>query len=310
MRFHHLDLNLLVVLDTLLTEQSITRAAKRLNVSQSAASGLLARLREYFADELLVQIGRKMLPTPLAQSLAEPVRRVLLDIQSTIVNKPEFDPLTCRRHFKIVASDFVTTVFLGPLAQRLQQLAPAISMDIQPTANHYNDMLTQAEVDFVIMPDHYLSDMHPKELLFEDSYRCVVWQDNPEVGAQISMAQYLDLGHVAVNFGSARAPSFDEEFLQRYGKSRRVEMTTSSFNTLPHLVVGTRRIAVMQTRLAGLYAQYLPLKVLPPPVKLPQLREFIQWNTFLDGDPAHRWLRNLFHEFALKDSTAEASATQ
>ena len=298
MRFHHLDLNLLVVLDTLLTEQNITRAAKRLNVSQSAASGLLARLRDYFGDELLVQIGRKMLPTPLAQSLAEPVRRVLLDIQSTIVNKPEFDPLTCKRHFKIVASDFVTTVFLSPLAQRLQQQAPHISIDIQPTANHYNDMLTQGEVDFVIMPDHYLSDMHPKALLFEDSYQCVVWRENPEVGEQLSLAQYLELGHVAVNFGSARAPSFDEEFLQRYGKSRRVELTTSSFNTLPHLLVGTHCIAVMQTRLAALYSTYLPLKVLPPPVALPMLREFTQWNKFLDGDPAHRWMRNLFHEVA------------
>lgn len=298
MRFHHLDLNLLVVLDTLLTEQNITRAAKRLNVSQSAASGLLARLRDYFGDELLVQVGRRMLPTPLAQGLAEPVRRVLLDIQSTIVNKPDFDPLTCKRHFKMVASDFVTTVFLSPLAQRLQVRAPHISIDIQPTANHYNEMLTQADVDFVIMPDHYLSDMHPKELLFEDTYQCVVWREHPSVGEQLSLEQYLELGHVAVNFGSARAPSFDEEFLQRYGKSRRVELTTSSFNTLPHLLVGTHRIAVMQTRLAALYCTYLPLKVLAPPVKLPRLREFTQWNKFLDGDPAHRWMRNLMREVA------------
>ncbi|AMN80553.1 LysR family transcriptional regulator [Pseudomonas azotoformans] len=304
MRFHHLDLNLLVVLDALLSEQNITRTAKRLNISQSSTSGLLARLRDYFGDELLVQVGRKMHPSPLAQSLAEPVRRVLLDIQSTIVNKPDFDPLTCKRHFKIVASDFVTTVFLSPLTQRLQQLAPHISLDIQPTSNQYNEMLTQGEVDFVIMPDHYLSDMHPKVLLFEDDYQCVVWRENCEVGDQLSLTQYLELGHVAVQFGSARAPSFDEEFLSRYGKSRRVELTTSSFNTLPHLLVGTRRIAVMQTRLAALYATYLPLRVLQSPVELPLLREFMQWNKFLDGDPAHRWMRSLFTEVANQTALA------
>ncbi|MGY2235919.1 LysR family transcriptional regulator [Pseudomonas gingeri] len=298
MRFHHLDLNLLVVLDTLLTEQNITRAASRLNVSQSAASGLLARLREYFDDELLVQVGRKMLPTPLAQGLAEPVRRVLLDIQSSIVNKPEFDPLTCKRHFKLIATDFVTTVILSPLAQRLQQRAPHISIDIQPAADNYNQMLTQGEVDFVIMPDLYLSDLHAKELLFEDDYQCVVWRDNPLVGETLSLEQYLQLGHVAVNFGNNREPSLGERTLLRYGKARRVELTTSSFNTVPHLLVGTHRIAVMHRSLATLYAGFLPLKILPLPFEFPSLREFTLWNKILDNDPAHRWMRYLLQEVA------------
>jgi DNA-binding transcriptional LysR family regulator len=306
MRFHHLDLNLLVVLDTLITEQNITRAAERLNVSQSAASGLLARLREYFDDELLVQVGRKMLPTPLAQSLAEPVRRVLLDIQSTIVNKPEFDPLTCKRHFKVIATDFVTTVTLAPLTQQLQQRAPHITIDIQPAADNYNQMLTQGEVDFAIMPDHYLSDLHAKELLFEDDYQCVVWQDNPVVGDTLDLDQYLQLGHVAVKFGSNREPSFGEKILQRYGKSRRIELTTSSFNTVPHLLVGTHRIAVMQRSLAMLYAGFLPLKCLPPPFELPLLREFILWNKVLDSDPAHRWMRRMLHELVAENAQNSA----
>lgn len=300
MRFHHLDLNLLVALDTLLREQNITRAAERMNISQSAASGLLARLRDYFDDELLVAVGRRMMPTPLAQELAEPVRRVLLEIQSSIVNRPAFDPATCSRHFKIIASDFVTTVFLAPLTQRLQQLAPHITLDILPTGNQYNELLSQGEVDFVIMPDHYLSDDHPKELLFEDQYNCVLWRDNPLVGDSLSLQQYLQLGHVAVSFGSARAPSFEEEFVRRFGKVRRVELTTSNFNTLPHLLIGTHRVAIMQARLSSLYAQYLPLKILAIPVSLPPLTEFIQWNRFLDNDPAHRWMREVFREVAGK----------
>jgi DNA-binding transcriptional LysR family regulator len=304
MRFHHLDLNLLVALDTLLREQNITRAADCLNISQSAASGLLARLRDYFEDELLVAVGRRMMPTPLAQELSEPVRRVLLDIQSNIVHRPVFDPATCTRHFKIIASDFVTTALLAPMTQYLQQHAPHITLDILPTGNQYNALLSQGEVDFIIMPDHYLSPDHPMALLFEDQYNCVLWCGNPLVGDNLSLDQYLQLGHVAVNFGDARAPSFDEAFARRFGKERRVEVTTSNFNTLPHLLIGTHRVAIMQARMSNLYAQFLPLKVLPMPISMPPLTEYIQWNRFLDNDPAHRWMRAAFHEVAERDAAA------
>src|SRR5215207_203605 len=104
MRFNRLDLNLLVALDALLSEKSITRASRRLNLSQSATSGVLARLRDYFKDELLVPVGRNLILTPLAVSLVDPVRDVLLQIQRTIEIKPEFDPATATREFRLFAS--------------------------------------------------------------------------------------------------------------------------------------------------------------------------------------------------------------
>ena len=99
MRFNQLDLNLLVALDALLTERNITAAGVRLHLSQSAMSSALARLRDYFEDELLVQVGRKMAPTPLGDSLAGPVRKILIDIQTTIAAKPAFEPATSNRRF-------------------------------------------------------------------------------------------------------------------------------------------------------------------------------------------------------------------
>lgn len=113
MRFNHLDLNLLVALDVLLEEQNITRAAERLHMTQSATSGVLARLRTYFEDELLVQVGRKMQPTPYATELAKPVREVLLTIQSSITAKPVFDPATSKRHFRLVTSDYLISVLFA-----------------------------------------------------------------------------------------------------------------------------------------------------------------------------------------------------
>jgi len=208
MRFHHLDLNLLVALDAILTERNVTRAAQKLNVTQSAASGLLARLRDYFDDELLVQSGRMMLPTPLAVSLQEPLKRVLLDIKTNIVGDKNFDPAQSNRHFKIMASDYVTTVFLSPLLKHVKTLAPNMTFDIIPNHNFYNDALAKGDIDFLIQPNLYMNNEHPKALLFEDTYSCVVWRDNPFVGETLSSEVYLSLGHVVINLGEMRAPSF------------------------------------------------------------------------------------------------------
>src|SRR5215472_18123748 len=113
MHFRQLDLNLLVALDALLMERNITEAGRRLHVTQSAMSGSLGRLREYFGDELLVQIGRKMVPTPLAETLAEPVREILLKVKATVDARPGFDPATSTRRFSLMMSDYVSTVLMN-----------------------------------------------------------------------------------------------------------------------------------------------------------------------------------------------------
>src|SRR5579883_2295229 len=120
MHFRNLDLNLLVALDALLAERNITQAGKRLHLTQSAMSGALARLREYFGDELLAQVGRKMVPTPLGKSLTEPVRNALHNIQATIATKTRFDPATSKRHFKFMMSDYVATVLMSAALPRIE----------------------------------------------------------------------------------------------------------------------------------------------------------------------------------------------
>ena len=112
MRFNRLDLNLLVALDALLVERSITKAAERLNLSPSATSNALSRLREYFDDELLVQVGRRMEPTPRAQGLQDAVRDVLVRVDSAIAIQPNFDPATSDRVFRIFVSDYTQMVLL------------------------------------------------------------------------------------------------------------------------------------------------------------------------------------------------------
>jgi LysR family nod box-dependent transcriptional activator len=297
MRFNHLDLNLLVALDVLLEEQNITRAAERLHMTQSATSGVLGRLRTYFEDELLVQVGRKMQTTPYARELINPVREVLLTIKSSITAKPVFAPTTSKRHFRLVTSDYLISVLFAQVIQKIHQEAPNITFEMLGPGDNSGELLIRGEVDLMIVPERYIIEGHPSELLFEEEHVCVVWQGNSLVGDSLTLEQYMEMGHVSVGFGRSRHMSIEEWFMNQYGFNRRLEVITNDFNTLPQLVVGTQRIATMHQRLARLYAEYLPLRILPPPVKIPVMCEFMLWHRSVDGDPMHRWLRERISEF-------------
>ena len=297
MRFNHLDLNLLVALDVLLEEQNITRAAERLHMTQSATSGVLGRLRTYFEDELLVQVGRKMQLTPYAMELATPIREVLLTIKSSITAKPVFDPTTSKRHFRLVTSDYLISVLFARVIQKIHQEAPNITFEMLGPSDNSGELLIRGEVDLMIVPERYIIEGHPSKLLFEEEHVCVVWQGNTQVGDTLTLEQYMDMGHVSVGFGRTRHMSIEEWFMNQYGFNRRLEVITNDFNTLPQLVVGTQRIATMHQRLAYLYAEYLPLRILQPPVKIPVMREFMLWHRSVEGDPMHRWLRERISEF-------------
>ena len=306
MRFNRLDLNLLVALDALLGEKSITRAGHRLNLSQSATSGVLSRLRDYFKDELLVPVGRNLVLTPLAASLVEPVREVLLQIQRTIEIKPEFDPQTATREFRIFASDFVSTVLLGEVCRRISLEAPGISIAISPTTATPAEQLERGEVDLVILPGKYMSESQPTEILFEETYTCIAWTGNDLVGDTLSLDQYMALGHVSSRFGTS-VTSFEERFLKDSGHHRRIEVSTTNFTSMPHFVIGTNRIATMHTRLARTLANYYPIRLIAPPVDFPKLQMCMQWTRFLDQDPSHQRLRGLLLEIARAEPGEQAN---
>lgn len=298
MRFNRLDLNLLVALDVLLTECNISRAAQRLHMSQSATSGVLGRLRDYFNDELLVQVGRKMEPTLLARRLAEPVRDIIFRVQTTLAIKAGFDPMAATQSFRISSSDYVQTVLLSRLLQEREKQAPGIIFEFMPQSDDVIELLKRGEYDFLIIPERYVTDDHPHVVLFEETFTCVVWEGNDQVGDSLDFDQYMKLGHITPRFGRSRQPSFEDWFIKQYGMGRRVDVVTSSFNSLAQLLVGTTLIATMHTQLARQYANYLPLRLLTPPITIPPLVECLQWPRFLDGDPGHTWLRQLIQNTA------------
>lgn len=291
MRFKGLDLNLLVALDILLTEKNVSRAADRLCLSQSATSGALARLRDYFGDELLTQVGRQMMLTPRAIELADKVRAALVQIDGTILRSPEFDPATADRQIAIIASDYATIAALRAPLRRISGLAPNLRIEIHNPGSNPLGQLERGEVDLLLMPELYLSPHHPKAQLFDDDYVIVVSNQNTWAGDTMTVDEFFAAEHVTARFPTF-TPTYETWFLKNRPENRRLACQAESFLALPFLVQGTDRVGLMHRRLAESFVESLDLRLIAPPFEIPPLTEFLQWNTFNDGDVCIGWVRD------------------
>lgn len=299
MRFNKLDLNLLVALDAMLTERNISRAAERQHLSQSAMSNALARLRDYFGDELLVQVGRRMELTPRAEALREAVRELLVRVETTIAVQPEFEPDSSDRVFRLFVSDYTVFVLMPHVLALAAAQAPGLRFDLLPQMDQPHRALERGEIDLLIIPQGFCSAEHPSEVIFEDHFDCVVWQGSATAAEPLTLERYLDAGHVVVRTGRTQQ-SYEEEFLKTLGIARRIEVTTTSFVAPPHLVVGTERIATVHRLLASSAARHLPLARVAPPIEIPPLQQAVQWHKYRSDDPGLRWVRGLLAEAAAR----------
>ncbi|MDB5875446.1 MAG: uncharacterized protein JWQ07_4888 [Ramlibacter sp.] len=289
MRYNKIDLNLLAALEVLLAERNVTRAAAALHITQSTMSGTLASLRELFDDELLVRVGRELQLTPLASSLRLPTQDALRRIDALLLTQPHFDPATAARHFVIAASDYVVTAFLTDAVQAIHRQAPGVTFDLLATAEASE--LDTGKIDFVILPGHMVSQEHPRQVLFDDGYTVVAWIGNEKVGSALTLEAYQSLGHVLFYGGKGVLPWFEQWYSNQYAAARRVEVRAHSFSLLPQLVVGTDRLATVQTRLAQRFVKTLPVRLIALPMAAPRVTISLQWNRLHDADPANRWMR-------------------
>ncbi len=290
MRFGRLDLNLLVALDALLTERSVSLAADKLCLSQSATSSALGRLREYFGDELLVVKGRNMILTARAEELIEPVRAVLEQIRATITVAPPFDPATAERQIRIMASDYSTQVLLADAISEISREAPGIRFEIQPMHETPVDALERGYIDLLLTIDYAISTDHPSQILFEDDYVVLGWDGNPAMQGPMTRELYFELGHVTARFGKARVAAFDDWFMRRQKQQRRVEVVAPSFLSIVGLVMNSNRIATVHRRMAEIFVRNLPLVMREMPFSFPPIREAIQWHISNNNDAGLRWV--------------------
>jgi len=298
-RYKKLDLNLLVALDALLTFQSVSQAAAAVHVTQPAMSSSLAHLREYFGDPLLVPAGKKMVPTPLALSLAEPMRRTMESVDATLSHRPRFEPETARRSFVIAASDYSALAILQPVAALLAHAAPGITLETVPVAPQLtSESLRRREIDFSLLPEEFLLPEHPSLFVVKVDFCCAVWKGNTEIGKSLSPEQYVHAGHVVTHYGPERRAGFEQTTLDRLGITRREEIVCPTPLLLCPMLVGTNRIATLMKPLAAAQARSLPIRSVPAPFDFVPLRLALQWHRTRESDGGMAWFRKMVAQAA------------
>ena len=298
MDLRRVDLNLLVAYDLLITERSVSRAAQRMSVGQPAMSAILGRLRKQFGDPLFIREGRGLVPTPLTESLTEPIRDLLSHAEAVLSQNSRFDAATAERTFSVIANDYLTMTFLHPFLARLAVEAPGIRLHIFPTGDDFADQLRRNLVDLLIVPREAMETYaeFPHRVLFRDRYLVAVDEDHPDIGDTISLEQFSTLPYLATSSGHLR--SLAEMQLDFLGVPRNVEITTA-FGLAPFLLKGTRLITLIHERLADRVAEAAGLKLLEPPIpRLQPITEIMLWTKRTDGDTSHQWLRQRLLDLA------------
>lgn len=297
MNLRQFDLNLLVALDVLLTERNVTRAGERLFLSQPAVSGILARLRHAFQDELLVRVGRNLELTALAADLAGPVHDSVRQIEDLLNQRRPFEPESARWSFRIAASDYVVFLLLGTLLQSLTERAPNISvrfMALEPSAG---ERLAAGELDFAVLPTEIEPNL-PSVALFEDSWVCAVWSGHPHVAAQFTLEEFLAIPHLSFRLAGPDHGSIAEGYLAQLGFELKIVASTESFATAPFLLRDTPFATLVPRRLGERLREAADIRLVELPFGLPPLREKLIWSPRYTASPAHAWFRARLVEVA------------
>lgn len=297
MRFEGLDLNLLVALETLIECRSTTETARRLNLSQPTISAALGRLRDYFDDELLVNVGRDMVPTPKAEELSPAITELLNVARFKIVHVDDFDPATSRRRFRILSSDYFFDVLLAEVLALAAKAAPSITFDVGPIGPEGTRAFLKGDIDLMITVPHYLIEDHPTETLFEDREAVIAWRDG-KFGQSLTAEDFLAADFAIAVFGEERRPTIADRQFAKKGIALHQVLQVASFSALPAAVCGTDRLAVMH----GLHAQYFeqrhPIAVHQLPIEHEKIEEVAQWHRLRRNDGGIRWLLGLVRKQA------------
>jgi LysR family transcriptional regulator, nod-box dependent transcriptional activator len=298
MRFKGLDLNLLVVFNALMDTRSVTRSAERIGLTQPATSAALRRLRDYFGDEIVVAVGKRMHPTPFAEGLYPQIQQALRGVERAITAPTAFDPATSNRCFRIIGSDYIMVAVLVPLIERFARTAPGLRVEIvQPTESSAGE-LEAGKADLLVTPEPFLATWHPHEILFEEEQVVVGWSENPIFARGITVDDFYAAGHVTIAFGDNRTPAFADSTLSRMGRDRQIEVTVSSFASAPWFIEGTSRLAVLHERLVRQIARRFNLAWAPMPFTFPKMNEMMQFHQSRAEDAGLSWLRQQMREVA------------
>ncbi len=300
------DLNLLVVLHTLLVERSVSKTAERLHLSQPATSAALNRLRKALNDPILVRDGLRMVPTPRAEQLSEPIQAILTSIDQTLAAPQPFDPSTINRTFKVATNDYGTFVLVPMLMQRLGAIAPGISLEIWEIASDVEASLRQGEVDLVVADAWTLRHCKYTETLFSETFTCLVRQQHPRIHSQLTLEDYIKENHALVS-SRGRVMGNVDAALSQQALQRHVGVTLPHVLAIPAVIASTDLIVTLATRIAKHLATDYKLKTFSPPISLDSFEIVMAWPNRMTNNLDIQWLRSELKEIGQGIATDSAA---
>jgi DNA-binding transcriptional LysR family regulator len=294
----NIDLNLLVALEALLGERSVTKAAARLGLTPSAMSHALSRLRATFEDELLVRTRGGMIATPRGEQLLGPLRRALHDLADIVGGRAEFDPRTARRELTVATTDYVEAVLLPLLLARISASAPGVQLRIRQLEQ--SDVAAPLESGtFAVAVGAAFTEATGlrQQALFSEEMVCICREGHPGVKKQLDLETYLGLRHVLVSVRGGSHSGVDAR-LAEIGRKREVALMIPHFLAGPLIVASSDLVLTAPTRLVAQLASALSLRILTPPLAFPGFTIRQVWHERYQDEPAHLWLRQQIFEAA------------
>jgi DNA-binding transcriptional LysR family regulator len=304
MDIDRINLNLFRVLDVMLAERNVTRAAARLHLTQSATSSALARLRVVVNDPLFIRTPRGMQPTPKARSLAEPVRRALEELSHAIGTSSLFDPSTSTQTFRLATTDHALSVFLPSLAAHLQGEAPHVRLDVTalgPAPDHDLDPTRTDRLDFLIAPfaskGHLKAPPHFKmRKLFSERIVVLARKDHPQIKSRLSMTAFTQAAHILIAPRGGWLTGSVDRAMGALGLKRNIRITVPHYMVAPHVVAQTDMLVTLPERLAHHAIGTLPIRIHALPIAIPEFTISMAWHERIHTDLPHQWLRNRIAE--------------
>ena len=305
-----LSLNYLLVLDVLLSERSLTKAARVLNLTQPALSKTLARLRHLFGDPLFIRVGLRMEPTPKALELGEPVRDILQSVRALRSDHVSFDPRTSQRSFSFFLLDAGASQMLPLLLSRLSEEAPGILVQaVNADATHLDIWLENGLVDLAIGSFPRLTQSIRHQLLWHETYGAVVRKDHPRLAQLGDPGAFVAEKHVLVSTAATGHEHLSaERAIEAAVPHTNIVCRVPSFATAALIARRSDAVAILPLTLARAICEGLDLAVVPPPLALPRLDIAQYWHDRVHREPGNQWIRALVHRhFARHDAVAGAA---
>lgn len=292
------DLNLLAIFHEVMSELNITKAAKKLHMSQPALSNALARLRSEFKDELFVRSGRGMVPTPRAVELFEPISTILKQTNS-IYHEQAFNPKTYEGHFTIATNDYFEHLLLPPLLSFLNRNAPQIKTIYRPTLGQLpKKELELGQFDLGIAG--YFGELPEgfhQETIIIDSYSCLTRKNHPRVQGKLTLKTYLELDHLLVSPQGDLKGAVDS-VLKKKGYERKIIAGVTSFGVPASIIAQSDYIVTLPTKIAGSYSKIYNLNLFTPPIEVSSIRVKLVWHQRTHYSPQHQWFREVIKKIA------------